>query len=72
MIISYYIISTNLFDRPGKEATICKINKFSIVTSMFVTSIDPKYSCTQLSCAKNSCRQLALVNLKEPNQIFLH
>ena len=53
MIASYYIIYTNLFHRPGIKATISKINNFSIVTS-----ICPKYYCTQLSCAKNSCGEI--------------
>ena len=50
MIVSYYIIYTNHFDRPGIKATLkttlCKSNNFSIVTS-----ICPKYYCTQLSGA---------------------
>ena len=58
MILSCYIIYTNHFDKSGIKATICKINKPSIVTSMFVTSICLKYSCTQLSCAKKSCREI--------------
>ena len=49
MIVSYYIIYTNDFDRPGIKSTICKINNFSIVIS-----ICPKYYCTQLSCTKSS------------------
>ena len=59
MIVSYYIIYTNHFDRPDIKATICKINNFSIVIS-----ICPKYYCTQLSCAKNMWINLASVNLK--------
>ena len=39
--------------KPGIKATICKINNFSIVTSIF-----PKYCCTQLSCTKNSCGEI--------------
>ena len=53
MMVSYYIIFTNPFDRPGIKATICKINNFSIVTI-----IGPKYNCTQLSCVKNSCGEI--------------
>ena len=53
MIVSYYIIYTNYFDRPGIEVTILKINYFSIVTS-----ICPKYYCTQLSCTKKSCGEI--------------
>ena len=52
MIVSYYIIYTNHFDRPGVKATICKIKKFPVVTNMFVTSICPKYTiklCQKLS-----------------------
>ena len=52
MIVSYYIIYTNHFDRPGITATICKINNFFIVTS-----VCPKYYSTRLSCAKNSCEE---------------
>ena len=48
MIVSYYIIYTNYFDRPGIKATICKIYIFSVVISIF-----PKYYCTQLSCVEN-------------------
>ena len=36
-----------------EKAAICKINNFSIVTS-----ICPKYFCAQESCAKNSCREI--------------
>ena len=50
MIASYCIIYTKDFDRPDVKVTTCKINNFSIVTST-----RPKYYCTQLSCAKNSC-----------------
>ena len=53
MTVSYYIIYANHFHRDGIEATICKINNFSVVTS-----ICPKYYCTQLSCAKNSCGEI--------------
>ena len=53
MIVSYNIIYINHFYRPGIKATLCKINNFSIVTSIF-----PKYYCTQLSCAKNSCAEI--------------
>ena len=53
MIVSYYIIYTNDFDRPGIKATIFKANNFS-----FVTSICRKYYCTELSCAKNSCGEI--------------
>ena len=49
MIASDYIIYTNHFDRPDIKAAICKINNFSIVSS-----ICPKYYCIQLSFAKNS------------------
>ena len=38
---------------PDIKATIRKINNFSIVTS-----ICPKYYCTQLSCAKNGCKEI--------------
>ena len=41
MIVSDYIIYTNHFDTPGIKATICKMNNFSIVTS-----VCPKYYCT--------------------------
>ena len=50
MIVSYYITYAYHFARPDIKAIICKINNFSIVTS-----ICPKYYCPQLSCAKNSC-----------------
>ena len=50
MIVSYHIIYTNHFDRPDIKVAICKINNFSTVTS-----ICPKYYCTQLSCAKKGC-----------------
>ena len=53
MIVSCYITDTNHFNRPGIKATICKIENFSIVTS-----ICPKYYCSQLSCAKNSCGEI--------------
>ena len=49
MIVSSYIIYTNHFDRAGIKVIICKINNFSIVTS-----ICPKYYCAQLNCAENS------------------
>ena len=55
MIVSYYIIYTNHFDRPGIKATVCKIKNFSIVTS-----ICPKYYCAYLCCAKNSCGKTEL------------
>ena len=55
MIVSCYIIYTLHFDRPGIKLTICKITYFSIVTS-----ICPKYCCTQLSCAKNSRGEIYL------------
>ena len=42
--VTKYLLSNFHFDRPG-----IKINNFSIVTS-----IGPKYCCTQLSCTKNS------------------
>ena len=48
MIVSYYIIHTNPFDRPDIKATICTTNDFAIITSTY-----PKYYCTQLSSAKN-------------------
>ena len=53
MIVSYHITYTNLLNSPGIKATICKINNFSIVTS-----ICPKYHCKQLSCAKNTCGEI--------------
>ena len=53
MIVSYYIIYGNHFDRPGIKVTILKINSFSIATSLY-----PKYYCTQLSCAKKSCEEI--------------
>ena len=60
MIVSFYIIYTNHFDRPDIKATICKTNNLFIVTSVY-----PKYYCTQLSYAKKQLwRNLALVNLK--------
>ena len=43
MIVSYYIIYTNHFDRSGMKV-LCKMNNFDIVTS-----ICPKYYCTQFS-----------------------
>ena len=49
MIVSYDIIYANHFDGVGIKATICKINNFSIITS-----IRSKYYCTQLSRAKSS------------------
>ena len=51
--MSYYIIYTNHFDRTGIKATICKIINFSIVTS-----ICPKYYCTQLNSTKDSCGEI--------------
>ena len=53
MIVSYYVIYANHFDRPGIKVTILKINSFSITTSIY-----PKYYCTQLSCAKKSCGEI--------------
>ena len=53
MIVSYYIIYANHFDRPEIKATVCKINNFSFFTSMY-----PKYYCRQLSCAKSSCAEI--------------
>ena len=53
MIVSYCIIYANHYDRPGINVTILKINNFSVVTS-----ICPKYYCTQLSCAKKSCGEI--------------
>ena len=53
IIVSYYIIYANHFDRPGIKVTILKINNFSIATS-----ICPKYYCTQLRCAKKSCGEI--------------
>ena len=50
MIVSYFIIYANHFDRPGIKVILLKTNKFSVATS-----ICPKYYCTQLSCAKKSC-----------------
>ena len=55
MIVSYYIIYANHFDRPDIKVTILKINNFSTATS-----ICPKYYFTQLSCAKKSCGQIQL------------
>ena len=52
MIVSYYIIHTNYFGRPGIEATMCKIYNFSVVTS-----ICPKYHYTHLSYVKTSCEK---------------
>ena len=43
----------NRFDKPVIKAAICKINNFSIVTSIF-----PKCYCTQLSCAKKGCEEI--------------
>ena len=43
MIVSYYIY-TNHFDRPDIKETTCTITNFYIVTS-----IRPKYYCTQLT-----------------------
>ena len=53
MIVSFYIIYTNHFDRPGIKGTLCKINNFSLVTN-----ICPKHYCTQLGCAKSSCEEI--------------
>ena len=53
MIVSYFIIYANHFDRPGIKVTILKTNNFSVATS-----ICPKYYCTQLSCAKKSCGEI--------------
>ena len=48
------------------KATICKINNFSIVTSIF-----PKYYCTQLSCVKKSCEvRVDNVNANDNNTTF--
>ena len=74
MIVSYYIIYTNHFDRPGIKAPICKMNNFSIFTSICL-----KYYCTQLSCGKNNYEELILsepkfekVNIsnQSPTKIF--
>ena len=45
MIVSYYIIYTNHFDRPDIKATLGKINNFPIVTSIRLKYIKyrPKY-----------------------------
>ena len=40
------------FDRPGMKKYV-KLTIFSVVTS-----ISPKYCCTQLSCTKNSCQKI--------------
>ena len=53
MVVSYCIIYANHFDRPSINVTILKINNFSVVTS-----ICPKYYCTQLSCTKKSCGEI--------------
>ena len=53
MIVSYYIIYANHFDRLDIKETMLKINDFSIATS-----ICPKYYCTQLSCVKKSCGEI--------------
>ena len=53
MIVCYYNIDTNHFDMPDVKTTICEINSFSIVTSIW-----PKYYSTQLSCTKNSCGEI--------------
>ena len=53
MIVSYYIIHANHFDRPGMKVTILKIKNFSIATS-----ICPEYCYTQLSCAKKYCGEI--------------
>ena len=60
MIVSYYIIYTNHFDRPDIKATLGKINYFPIVTSIRLKYIKyrPKYWCTQLSCDKSSCGEI--------------
>ena len=52
-------------DRLCIKATVCKINNFSVITS-----IGPQYYCTQLSCAKNCCGETALVNLKLKEESF--
>ena len=54
-----HIVYTNHFDRPGIKATICKINNFSIVTSIY-----PKYCCTQLSFAKTVVEKFSFSGLK--------
>ena len=51
MIASYYISYTNHFDRSGIKEAILKIKKLTV-------SICPKYFCTQLNCAKNSCGEI--------------
>ena len=53
MIVSYYIIYANHFDRPVIKETMLKINNFSIATS-----ICSKYYCTQLSCVKKSSEEI--------------
>ena len=42
------------FDRPDIKAAICKINNFPKVTS-----ICPKYCCTELSCTKKFVEKLS-------------
>ena len=53
--VAQQLLSNFHFDRPGIKITICKISNFSIVTS-----ICPKYCCTQLRCTKNSCGEIQL------------
>ena len=52
-IVFYYIIYANHFDRPGINVTILKIKNLSVVTSLC-----PKYYCTQLSCSRKSCGEI--------------
>ena len=59
MIVSYYIIHANHFDRPGMKVTILKIKIFSIATS-----ICPEYCYTQLSCAKKIVEKFSFNELK--------
>ena len=66
IIVSHHFIYANHFDGPGVKAAICKINKFSIATSIY-----PKYYCTQLSCAKTFVEKFSFSELKIENVKFV-
>ena len=55
-LLNFY---TNHFDKTGIKATICKINNF-----LLVTSICPKYYCTQLSLPKTAVEKFSFSELK--------
>ena len=66
MMVSYYIIYTNHFERPSIKSTIGKINNFAIITS-----ICPKYYCTQLSW-KIEIKIEKITFFTQSNLNFLH